>query len=256
MFAALGRRRRAEMRWLQNPNQSNVGNLNNARREAIGHFKKKKREFLKDKINELDTNSKNESITDLCRSINDFKKGYQLRTNIVKDEKGDLAADSHSVLAWWRNHFFPLLNVHGVNDVRQTEIHTAASLAPEPSAFGVQMAIEKLKSHKSPGIDQIPADVINEGGRIIRSETHKLLTYLWNKEELHEQWKGSVTVPIYKKGDKTDCSNYRGISLLSAAYKILSNILLSTLTPYAEEIMGNRQCGGQLRSRILHSSNA
>jgi hypothetical protein len=105
------------------------------------------------------------------------------------------------------------------------------------------MAIEKLKSHKSPGIDQIPAKLIKAGGRIIRSEVHKLIISIWNNEELPEEWKESVIVPIYKKGDKTDCSNYPGISLLSTKYKILSNILLSRLTPYAEEIIGDHQCG-------------
>jgi hypothetical protein len=60
---------------------------------------------------------------------------------------------------------------------------------------------------------------------------------------LPEQWKESIIVPIYKKGDKTDCSNYRGISLLSTTYKIISNILLSRITPYAEEIIGEHQCG-------------
>jgi hypothetical protein len=49
---------------------------------------------------------------------------------------------------------------------------------------------------------------------------------VWNKEELHNQWKYSIVVPIYKKGDKNDCSNYRGISLLSTSYTILLNILL------------------------------
>jgi sorting nexin-29 len=56
-------------------------------------------------------------------------------------------------------------------------------------------------------------------------------------------WKESGIVPIYKKGDKTDCNNYRGISLLPTTYKILSNILLSRLIPYAEKIMGDYQCG-------------
>jgi len=54
---------------------------------------------------------------------------------------------------------------------------------------------------------------------------------------LPEEWKESSIVPIYKKGDKTDCSNYRGISLLPTTYKILPNILLSMLTPYAEELL-------------------
>jgi hypothetical protein len=66
---------------------------------------------------------------------------------------------------------------------------------------------------------------------------------MWNKEELPQQWKESIIVPIYKKGDKIDCNNYRGISLLKAAYKILSNILLARLTPYVNEIVGDHQCG-------------
>jgi hypothetical protein len=105
------------------------------------------------------------------------------------------------------------------------------------------MATEKLKRHKSPGIDQIPAELIKAGGRIIRSEIHKISISIWNKEELPEEWKESVIVLIYKKGDKTDCCSFRGISLLSTTYKILSSILLSSLTPYAEEIIGYYQCG-------------
>jgi hypothetical protein len=60
-------------------------------------------------------------------------------------------------LARWRNHFFQLLNIYGVNDVRKTEIHTGEPLFSDPSAFEFELAIEKLKSHKSPGIDQLPA---------------------------------------------------------------------------------------------------
>jgi len=109
----------------------------------------------------------------LYRGINDFKKGYQPRTNIVKDDKGDLVADFHSILARWGNYFSQILNVHGINDVMQTEIHTAEPLVPEPTASEVELAIENLKSHKSPGIDQIPAELIKTGGRTICCEIHK-----------------------------------------------------------------------------------
>jgi len=83
-----------------------------------------------------------------------------------------LVTDYHSILARWRNHFSQFFNVHGISDVRQTEIHTAEPLVPESSAFEVQMAIEKLKRHKLPGIDQIPAELIKAGGRTIHPEIH------------------------------------------------------------------------------------
>jgi len=74
------------MQLLQDPNQSNVDNLNNVRREASRHFRNKKKKYLIAKIEELEINSKIKNIRDLYRSISDFKKGYQPRSNIVKDE--------------------------------------------------------------------------------------------------------------------------------------------------------------------------
>ena len=99
----------------------------------------------------------------MYRGVSDFKKVYQPTTIIVKDEKGDLFIDSHSILARWRNHFSQLLNVHGINDVRQTEICTAEPLVPEPSTFEAEMTVEKIKK-KSPGTVQIPAELIIKHG--------------------------------------------------------------------------------------------
>jgi hypothetical protein len=65
--------------------------------------------------------------------------------------------------------------------------------------------------------------------------------FVCNKEELTDQWKESIIVPIHKKGYKIDCNNYCGISLLSTSYKMLSNILLSRLVPYKDEIIGDHQ---------------
>jgi hypothetical protein len=87
-----------------------------------------------------------------------FKKVYQARTNTVKDEKCDLFADSQIIMARWRKHFSQQFSVHGVNYVRQTEIYTVEPLVPQPSAFELELTIENLKIHKSPGIDLIPAE--------------------------------------------------------------------------------------------------
>jgi hypothetical protein len=167
----------------------------------------------------------------LYRVINEFKKGYQPRINIIKDENGDLIADPQNVLNRWKHFFNQVLNVPGVHDVRQMDIHMAEPLVPEPSLVEVEIAIGKLKSYKSPGTDNILAELIKAGGEILYSEIHRLICCIWNKEELPQQWKESVIVPIYKKGDKTDCNNYPRIPLLSTAYIILTNILLARLTP-------------------------
>jgi hypothetical protein len=115
-------------------------NLNNVRRKASRYSRNKKRDYLKDKINELTINSKN--IRDLYRGINKFKRGYQPRNNLVKEENGDLLTDFHNIL----------FNVQNVSDVRQIEVQTAG-----PSCLEAEIAVTKLNKHKSTGSDQIQA---------------------------------------------------------------------------------------------------
>jgi hypothetical protein len=122
---------------------------------------------------------------------------------------------------------------------------------PAPSALEVELAIEKLNSHKSPGIDQIPAELIKAGGRTICGVIHNLIISIWNKAELPEEWKESIIVPICKKGSKTNRNNLRGISISPTTYKILSNILLSRLIPYAEEIIGDHKLDSDAIGQLL-----
>jgi hypothetical protein len=77
----------------------------------------------------------------------------------------------------------------------------------------VETPIEDVNRYKSPGIDLIPAELIQAGGDTSCSEIRKLVSFVWNKEELPDQWKEPAIVSVYKKGD----SNYRGISLLSTS---------------------------------------
>ena len=101
----LDRRKQAKMQWMQDPSQSNGETLNKVRRDASRHFRNKKKGYLKAEILELELNCKTKNIRDLYRGINDIRRGYQPKTDILKDEKGELVADSHSILARWRNSF-------------------------------------------------------------------------------------------------------------------------------------------------------
>jgi hypothetical protein len=112
-----------------------------------------KREDLKDIINELPTHSKDKNIRNLYRGINEFKKGYQLRTSLVKDADSDLLADSYNILKRQKNCFSHVLNVHRAKDFMQMEIHTAEPLISEPSPFEAEIAIANLRKYKLSGTD-------------------------------------------------------------------------------------------------------
>ena len=93
----------------------------------------------------METNSKNKNIRDLYKGIKDFKKGYQARVNVTKNENEELLSDSNSILNRWKNYFSQLLNVHKGNNVGEIQIQTAEPLIPEPTHLEVEIAIEKLK---------------------------------------------------------------------------------------------------------------
>jgi hypothetical protein len=111
--------------------------MNNIRFEASRQISNKTKEYLKDKINELGTSSKN--ITDLCRGKNEFKTDCQPKSYLVKNQIGDLLVDSHTR---WKNYSH-LPNKHWVSDVRQKEIHTDEPL--EPDTFDVEIVITKAE---------------------------------------------------------------------------------------------------------------
>jgi hypothetical protein len=234
---------------LQNTNQINGDNLQNLRRETSKIFRNKEREYLKGKINELLANNKNENIKDLYRDINELWKDTNPELMLKKDENHNVLADTQNILNSWKKLFNHMLNIHGVHDVSQMDIHTAEPLVSEPSLVEVEIATGKLKSYKSTGTDQIPAELI-EAGAETYSEIHNLIYSIWNKEELPQQWKESIIVPVHKNGDKTDCNNYRGFYLLTTAYKTLFKILLATLTPYVNEVIVYHHSGGFRRNRL------
>jgi hypothetical protein len=117
----LDQRKQAKLQWLQDPTERD--NLINVRHEASRHFRNKKREYLKDNINELATNSKNKNIRDLYKGINEYKRSDQHGSHLVKDENGYLLADSSNTINRWKSYFSQLLNIHNFSDVRQIEIH-------------------------------------------------------------------------------------------------------------------------------------
>jgi len=104
----------------------------------------------------------------------------------------------------------------------------------------IRKAVRKLRNNKAPGIDNIPGKLIKHGGEALLVKLQSLFDEIW---KISEDWQTSIIHPIYKKGDKLACENYRRISLLNAVYKIFTSIIKERLEPYAEEILGEYQAG-------------
>jgi sorting nexin-29 len=89
------------------------------------------------------------------------------------------------------------------------------------------------------------------GGRALKEGVHKSIIQIWEQEQVPDDWNVRLIFPIFKKGDRTECRNYRGITLLNVAYKIFPTVLARKLSPYSEEILDGYQCGFHLgRSAI------
>lgn len=114
-----------------------------------------------------------------------------------------------------------------------------------PTLEETTKAINQLKSGKAAGTDGIPPDVWKHGGPVLHAKLHELLVCCWEQGKLPLDLRDSIIITMYKnQGGKSDCSNYRGITLLSIARKILARVLLNRLIPsIAEEHLPESQCG-------------
>ena len=86
-----------------------------------------------------------------------------------------------------------------------------------PSFDELLNAIDTTKENKAPGECGIPAEVWKHGGLKLKERLHDLIVFIWKDEQMPQDWKNANIVPIFKKGSRKTCGNYRGISLLSIA---------------------------------------
>jgi hypothetical protein len=98
-----------------------------------------------------------------------------------------------------------------------------------PSYNEICYIINNLKTSKAVGSDNIPLELIKNGGRSLRKTLHKLILNIWDNEQLRDQWNEGIICPIFKKGARLNCENYRQITLLNIAYNIYAIMLNNRL---------------------------
>ena len=111
-----------------------------------------------------------------------------------------------------------------------------------PTNEEVKAAVNMLKNNKAPGPDGIPSEILKEGYKYMENRIYVLIVQIWNEERIPSTWVEALICPVHKKGDVQTCENFRGISLVNIAYKVLSILLYGRLKPHANQIIGQYQC--------------
>ncbi|VEN37593.1 unnamed protein product [Callosobruchus maculatus] len=203
---------------------------------------------MADRLTDIEENYKNREIRNLYRGIKAEKRGYQQKPLFYKDKEGHIISGEREIIARWQEYFEELLNNPNTIEICQAELNTQEHESNEidkipPTISEIREIIKKIKNNKTPGSDNITAEMFKYGGEALEVHMYNMIKNIWIKEELPEDWREAIICPIYKKGDKADCHNYRGIALLNAAYKILTMYLKDKLTVEMENIVGEYQCG-------------
>ena len=163
----------------------------------------------------------------------------------MREDNGDLIETTERMLERWKEHFEELLN-RPLPPVSMFEAPFWEFLnvpIEPPSLNEVVKAMTSMRSNSAPGEDGVPALAYKHGGVVLHRHLHGLVSKIWEREAIPEAWKTAVVIPIHKKGDRTRCSNYRGISLLDVASKILEAVILGRIRKCVDGCLRENQCG-------------
>ena len=159
-----------------------------------------------------------------------------------------LITDKPAILNRRAEHFSAVLNrpadINAEAIARLPQVETNTDLDIPPSEEEVKKAIKQLSTGKAPGADAIPAEVYKHGGDTLLQKLTDLFCRMWDEEVIPQQLKDASIIHIYKNGNRQLCDNYRGISLLAIAGKILARVTLNRLIVHLEHgLLPERQCG-------------
>ena len=120
------------------------------------------------------------------------------------------------------------------NDEEETEI---------PTYKEINNIISKLKGNKAPGPDSLTSELMKSGEYILKLRIYNLILKIWNNEQIPGEWTEGIICPIFKKGDRRLCNNYRPITLLNVVYKIFAILLHNRICTVVEHKIGEYQMG-------------
>ena len=219
---------------------------NKITKEIKKKVKECKEHWLEKECQEVEEFGKCQNSQKLFKKIKEICGTFNPKLSAIKDQSGTVLEDGKKIKARWKQHFEKLYNEQNDTDPEiLKELPATNSHEPLDNVMKeeVEAAIRALKKKKSPGEDNISAEMMQAGQECSTEMMHVLCEKIFVDKQSPEEWSKAIIVPIYKSKDKQECGNYRGISLLSIPSKVYTKILQQRIRKYVEESVSEEQAG-------------
>ena len=216
-----------------------------ANKEVRRSVRKDKRDYIEDLARQAEEAVGQGNLKDLYLTTKRLAGRFQQTDKPVKDKSGKPLTTTDDQLKRWAEHFRELLNrptPEEPPDIPPAETELPINCG-QPSFEEIRKAIKTLRNGKAAGPDGIPAEAMKSDIETTVKILHSLFSKIWEKEEVPAQWKEGLVIKLPKKGDLRDCSNYRGIMLLSVPGKVLNRILLERMKEAVDPKLRDQQAG-------------
>ena len=182
-----------------------------------------KEQSTTEKCRQIEESNKMGRTRDLYREIKDMTGSYSSRCVAMKLSTGKVVTEGKEVKEIWQQYTDELYR----RDPNATDSFNENIYEDEPEVMEIEVkeALRHIYNRKSAGCDVIPIELLKAGGEEAVKVMTGLCNCIWKRKEWPTDWKKSVYVPMYKKGDKKECGNYRTIALISHASKVLLRVI-------------------------------
>lgn len=230
--------------WNSNKTEDTYNTFLSIRKETSKLIRQTKRKYENSQLESIEKDFQKNNTRNFYKTFKMKLTGYQPQSLCFKKDNGNLALNNKENCEELAKYFKTLLNCpEPTNKFTPVQTNTTNPDSLEPDEIEIIKQIKRLKNNKASGEDGIVAEHLKAAGPNTVKEITQIIRHIWQTERIPEDWKSALIHPLHKKGDRADVNNYRGISLLSVTYKILSQCLLDRAQQQLEHKIGEYQAG-------------
>ena len=248
MGPATEAKRKAMICYKQNPNRHTFAALKAAEKKSRDLARESANAYWLSLCNEIENASARGDTKAMFDGIKRATGPSPVKTAPLRGKDGQVITDQGKVMDRWVEHYLELYAT--CNTVTEGALNNCPHLPilidldNEPTTEELGKAIDALKCNKAPGEDGIPPEVIKRCKTTLLKPLHDLLVTCWQEGQVPQSMRDAKIITLYKnKGDRSDCNNYRGISLLSIVGKVFARVLLPRLQALGDRVYPESQCG-------------